>query len=218
MLAIPEPGVDRSPRERPPLGLLARFAALDGLLQPPAGFFVVQQIRPAFLNDLAEPPYAHRLPTALTCKAKLSGRQETAKSRRWPPSTSPVPIFTASGTTRSNPATVQRHRLIPDNPLVSGKHEGLDRKHQRLDAQDHGVHNPDGVDRVEDEAPQRSRCPSRRSRRGCSCRRWRCSCCRAARRQARLRRAARERPEWCPAASPAAGQRTARRRGTGPRR
>jgi hypothetical protein len=52
VLAIPEPGVDRSPRERPPLGLLARFAALDGLLQPPAGFFLVQQIHPAFLNDL----------------------------------------------------------------------------------------------------------------------------------------------------------------------
>src|SRR3954467_9602597 len=54
VLAIPEPGVDRSARERPPLGLLARFAALDDLLQPPAGFFVVQQIRPAFLNDLAD--------------------------------------------------------------------------------------------------------------------------------------------------------------------
>ena len=33
-----------------------------------------------------------------------------------PPSTSPVPIFTASGTTPSNPATVQIQRLIPDNP------------------------------------------------------------------------------------------------------
>src|SRR3954464_15739694 len=47
---------------------------------------------------------------------KLSGRQEIGDSRRWPPSTSPVPIFTASGTTRSNQATLQRQRLIPDNP------------------------------------------------------------------------------------------------------
>src|SRR4051812_19482533 len=47
----------------------------------------------------------------------LSGRQEIGDSRRWPPSTSPVPIFTASGTTRSNQATLQRQRLIPDNPL-----------------------------------------------------------------------------------------------------
>src|SRR3954453_12014354 len=50
-------------------------------------------------------------------KAGLSGRQEIGDSRRWPPSTSPVPIFTASGTTRSNQATLQRQRLIPDNPL-----------------------------------------------------------------------------------------------------
>src|SRR3954470_23469816 len=48
---------------------------------------------------------------------KLSGRQEIGESRRWLPSTSPVPIFTASGTTRSSPATVQRQRLIPDKPL-----------------------------------------------------------------------------------------------------
>src|SRR5215211_6409981 len=36
---------------------------------------------------------------------------------RWPPSTSPVPIFTASGTTRFHQATVQIQRLIPDNLL-----------------------------------------------------------------------------------------------------
>ena len=45
----------------------------------------------------------------------LSARQEIGESRRWPPSTSPVPICTASGTTRSNLATAQRQRLIPDN-------------------------------------------------------------------------------------------------------
>src|SRR3954453_12846864 len=48
----------------------------------------------------------------------IRGRQEISESRRWPPSTSPVPIFTASGTTRSSPATVQRQRLIPDKPLA----------------------------------------------------------------------------------------------------
>src|SRR3954466_3658072 len=50
--------------------------------------------------------------------AILSARQEIGESRRWPPSTSPVPICMASGTTRSNPATAQRQRLIPDNPLA----------------------------------------------------------------------------------------------------
>src|SRR3954454_16564047 len=49
---------------------------------------------------------------------RLRGRQEVSESRRWPPSTSPVPIFTASGTTQSNQATAQRQRLIPDNSLV----------------------------------------------------------------------------------------------------
>src|SRR3954470_14051203 len=49
---------------------------------------------------------------------QVSARQEVSESRRWPPSTSPVPICTASGTTRSNPATAQRQRLIPDNPLL----------------------------------------------------------------------------------------------------
>jgi hypothetical protein len=32
-----------------------------------------------------------------------------------------VPIFTASGTTRSDQATVQIQRLIPDNPLVPAR-------------------------------------------------------------------------------------------------
>src|SRR3954463_5797837 len=32
----------------------------------------------------------------------ISARQEIGESRRRPPSTSPVPIYTASGTTRSN--------------------------------------------------------------------------------------------------------------------
>src|SRR4051812_45667558 len=47
----------------------------------------------------------------------LRGRQEISESRRWPPSTSPVPIFTASGPSRSDQATVQIQRLIPDNLL-----------------------------------------------------------------------------------------------------
>src|SRR5215207_6261474 len=50
-------------------------------------------------------------------KLELRGRQEIGESRRWPPSISPVPIFTASGTTRSDQATVQIQRLIPDNFL-----------------------------------------------------------------------------------------------------
>src|SRR4051794_12587287 len=51
-------------------------------------------------------------------RSALRGRQEVSESRRWPSSTLPVPIFTASGTTRSNQATLQRQRLIPDNPLA----------------------------------------------------------------------------------------------------
>src|SRR3954463_13781642 len=50
-------------------------------------------------------------------EGSVRGRQEISESRRWPPSTSPVPIFTASGTTRSDQATVQIQRLIPDNLL-----------------------------------------------------------------------------------------------------
>src|SRR3954451_1049416 len=43
---------------------------------------------------------------------RLSARQEIGESRRrWPPSTSPVPICTASGTTRSTQATAQRQRF-----------------------------------------------------------------------------------------------------------
>src|SRR3954451_22880095 len=65
----------------------------------------------------------------------LRGRQEVSESRRWPPSTSPVPIFTASGTTRSNQATVQRQRLIPDNPLASAlAQNGLDLRRTRATA------------------------------------------------------------------------------------
>src|SRR3954468_24231108 len=61
----------------------------------------------------ANPSPARMMPP----KLNLRGRQEISESRRWPPSTLPVPIFTASGTTRSNQATLQRQRLIPDNPL-----------------------------------------------------------------------------------------------------
>src|SRR3954465_3905857 len=46
---------------------------------------------------------------------QLRGRQEISESRRWPPPTSPVPTFTESGTTRSDQATIQIQRLIPDN-------------------------------------------------------------------------------------------------------
>src|SRR4051812_47309361 len=45
-------------------------------------------------------------------------------------------------------------RLSAAGPLVSAKHEGLDRKHQRLDPEDHGMHEPDGIDRMENEAPR----------------------------------------------------------------
>ena len=45
----------------------------------------------------------------------IRGRQEISGSRRCPPTPSPVPIFTASGTTRSDQATVQIQRFIPDN-------------------------------------------------------------------------------------------------------
>jgi hypothetical protein len=34
---------------------------------------------------------------------------------------------------------------------VPAEYEGLDRQHQRLDAQDHGVHEPDGVDCVKNQ-------------------------------------------------------------------
>ena len=37
---------------------------------------------------------------------------------------------------------------------MPAEHESLDRKHQRLDAQDHGMHEPDGIDRMENETPR----------------------------------------------------------------
>ena len=57
---------------------------------------------------------------ASRCAANLTPtpipRASLSPIRRWPPSPSPVPIFTASGTTRSNQATAQIQRLIPDKP------------------------------------------------------------------------------------------------------
>jgi hypothetical protein len=35
---------------------------------------------------------------------------------------------------------------------VSAEHQSLNRQHQRLDPQDHGVNEPDGVDRVQNQA------------------------------------------------------------------
>jgi len=54
---------------------------------------------------------------AFGVKGSLRGRQEISELRRWSPSPSPVLIFTASATTRSrsDQATVQIQRLIPDN-------------------------------------------------------------------------------------------------------
>ena len=46
--------VDHPAGERAALGALARLAALDGILQPPAGFLIVQQLRPPFRDDLAD--------------------------------------------------------------------------------------------------------------------------------------------------------------------
>ena len=37
----------------------------------------------------------------------------------------------------------------PTPPLVTGKHQGLDRQYERLDAQDHRVHDPDRIHHVE---------------------------------------------------------------------
>src|SRR5215210_5119080 len=67
-------------------------------------------------------------------KLELSGRQEIGESRRWPPSTSPEPIFKASGTTRSDQVTVQIQRLIPDKPL-GRRIDSLQLHH--LSAEDH---------------------------------------------------------------------------------
>src|SRR3954468_21510803 len=76
----------------------------------------------------ANPSPARMMPP----KLNLRGRQEISESRRWPPSTLPVPIFTASGTTRSNQATLQRQRLIPDNPLAPGNMPLTQALHQRF--------------------------------------------------------------------------------------
>jgi hypothetical protein len=40
---------------------------------------------------------------------------------------------------------------------VPTKHEGLDRQHQRLDPQDYGVHDSDGIHRVKDQTPDGAR-------------------------------------------------------------
>src|SRR3954452_9437054 len=54
MLASAPAHVDRAARERTALGPLACPAALDGMSQPPAGFLILQQFRPAFQDDLAD--------------------------------------------------------------------------------------------------------------------------------------------------------------------
>jgi hypothetical protein len=40
----------------------------------------------------------------------------------------------------------------PTLALVAAKHEGLDRQQQRLNSKDHGVHNPNGIHRVKNQA------------------------------------------------------------------
>ncbi len=52
MFAVSEPGVDHPVREHSALRALARLAALDGILQPPADVLVVQQVRPALQGNL----------------------------------------------------------------------------------------------------------------------------------------------------------------------
>src|SRR3954471_21318783 len=54
MLAFAQARVDRPPRERTAQGPRAGPAALDGISQPPAGFLIVQQLRPTFQDDLAD--------------------------------------------------------------------------------------------------------------------------------------------------------------------
>jgi hypothetical protein len=36
---------------------------------------------------------------------------------------------------------------------VPAEHEGLDRQHECLDAQDHRMHEPDGIDRMKNQPP-----------------------------------------------------------------
>jgi hypothetical protein len=52
MLASTQTGIDCPPGEWPPLGTLARLAALDGRLQPPSRLVIVEDFRPAIQRDL----------------------------------------------------------------------------------------------------------------------------------------------------------------------
>src|SRR4051794_16296321 len=51
---LAQAGIDRAARERPPPSPLAGPAALDGLLQPPAGLLVVEHLGAALQGDRAE--------------------------------------------------------------------------------------------------------------------------------------------------------------------
>src|SRR4051794_39530327 len=54
VLAFAQACVDRTAREWTALSAFARLVALNGILQPPAGFLIVQQLRPALQDDLAD--------------------------------------------------------------------------------------------------------------------------------------------------------------------
>ena len=54
VLALAEPGIHRSLGERPPPGALARFASIEGILQLPTGFLVVQDFGPVFQHYLTQ--------------------------------------------------------------------------------------------------------------------------------------------------------------------
>ena len=59
MLAFAEIGIDRLPRERTPLRTLARFAAIEGVLQSPEGFLVVEHFGPMLQYHFAQ-DFGHR--------------------------------------------------------------------------------------------------------------------------------------------------------------
>ena len=103
----------------------------------------------------------------------------------------PVSIFTTTslGSERVRGAKTQTHRISEPSrgagdslhriSMTAAEYEVLERQQYRLDAQQHRMHNADGVDCVKHKASEEADILRRQQVRDCLYRRWRCNCCRA---------------------------------------
>jgi hypothetical protein len=119
MLATTQTGIDRPPGEGPPLGTLARLAALDGRFQPPPRLVIVEDLRPA-IN--ATWPMISAMVSRSSRASSDSKPSRPAMKAAGPPQSSggqaPLPLmqegyaFPGSGCCRSSMRTSWRHGMF----------------------------------------------------------------------------------------------------------